>query len=95
MVHEMMIDKNGFDEMAMQDCVIKSGIDGLLIIARVFVGEEYVVEDTSCGKFMFSDLQEMGYDSIYAPNGSGDVCAQRVVYNWDQVHVLSVEHLSA
>ena len=64
---------------------------GVLITAKVFVGIEHVVKDSSAGHFTFQDLQKMGCDSVHAPYGSGKGEAERVVYNFDQVCVIKKE----
>ena len=64
---------------------------GWVITARVLVGKEHVVKGASAGKFDYQKLQSMGFDSIHAPNGSGGGKSERVVYNYDQVCIVSVK----
>eukprot|EP01084_Bolivina_argentea_P140241 246609_1 len=64
---------------------------GVLITARVFVGKEYHCKDARGGQFTFTKLQKMGYDSVYAPYGSGHGLSEQVVYNRDQVCVMDYE----
>eukprot|EP01084_Bolivina_argentea_P179124 309548_1 len=71
-----------------KDAHYKATHHGILITAQVFVGNEYIVSDYKAGQFTFEQLQGMGFDSIYAPCGSGSGSADRVVYNSDQVHII-------
>eukprot|EP01084_Bolivina_argentea_P268207 455484_1 len=64
---------------------------GVLITAKVFVGNEYNAKDGSAGSFDFKSLQQLKFDSVYAPNGSGSGAAERVVYNSDQVYLIKKE----
>jgi len=67
----------------------KAQRQGVLITAKVFVGKEHVVQNGFAGHFSFQEMQKMGCDSVYAPNGSGGGQPERVVYNFDQVCVIS------
>eukprot|EP01084_Bolivina_argentea_P031031 57462_1 len=62
---------------------------GVLITAKVFVGNEYTVKNQFDGFFDFTTLQQLGFDSVYAPNGAGSGAAERVVYCTDQVQLLT------
>eukprot|EP01084_Bolivina_argentea_P018938 35233_1 len=74
---------------SVSDAKYKALHHGNLITAKVFVGKEHTVQDASGGHFTFRKLQSMGYDSVYAPNGSGGGNPERVIYNFDQVCVVS------
>eukprot|EP01084_Bolivina_argentea_P185245 319463_1 len=63
---------------------------GYMIVADVFVGKEKKCSDWKAGQFDFGGLHAMGYDSVYAPKGSGSGRAERVVYNYDQVKIIDV-----
>eukprot|EP01083_Nonionella_stella_P036679 100079_1 len=76
-----------------RDATYKAQHHGNLITAKVFVGREYTVHDGSAGQFTFRDLQSKGYDSVYAPRGSGNGNAERVIYNFDQVCVVSKKQI--
>ncbi len=53
----------------------------------------YIAKDASAGKFDFQKLQSVQCDSVHAPNGSGKGKSERVVYNWDQVCIVSVKKI--
>eukprot|EP01084_Bolivina_argentea_P268206 455483_1 len=74
-----------------KDAHYKALRTGVLITAKVFVGNEYNAKDGSAGYFDFKSLQELGFDSLYVPNGSGSGSVQRVVYNSDQVYLIKKE----
>ena len=61
---------------------------GLVIKARVFVGKSKLYDGTSQD---FNSLYSAGYDSVYCPNGAGTGDPEWVVYNSDQVEILSIE----
>ena len=65
---------------------------GVLVTCSVFVGKTLEVEGANAGKFTFSSLYNMGYDSVWAPNGSGNGKSEFVVFNSDQVMIESVEY---
>eukprot|EP01084_Bolivina_argentea_P253234 425305_1 len=67
--------------------------NGVLITAKVFIGKEYEVKNSTNKQFTFEYLQNIGYDSIYIPIGEHKY-PQRVVYNWDQVCVIKQEPLT-
>ena len=64
---------------------------GYVIHADVFVGKELRVKDYTAGKFSFTKLWRMGYDSVWAPNGCGTGECERVVYNNDQVRIVDIK----
>jgi len=66
---------------------------GKLLTCKVFVGKEFTLNayDPKYANVTFKDLQKMGYDSVYAPKGSGVGEAEIVVYNYDQVCILKSE----
>eukprot|EP01083_Nonionella_stella_P249348 862325_1 len=57
--------------------------NGTLVTCKVYVGNEFRVEDATGGKLTFTELYNKGYDSVWAPNGSGKGQCERVVYNWE------------
>eukprot|EP01084_Bolivina_argentea_P088048 158962_1 len=67
---------------------------GWVIEARVLVGKTFIAKDASVGKFDFNKLQSKQCDSVHAPNGSGKGASERVVYNWDQVCIVSVKKIN-
>eukprot|EP01084_Bolivina_argentea_P256733 432349_1 len=67
----------------------KAKRSGVLITAKVFVGNEYTVKNQFDGFFDFPTLQQLGFDSVYAPNGAGSGAVERVVYSSDQVQLLT------
>merc|ERR1712176_1450337 len=73
-----------------KDANYKAEHKGMLVTCKVYIGKCYRVEDSNGGKFTFTSLHKLGYDSVWAPNGSGKGKCERVVYNWDQVVILSV-----
>ena len=66
---------------------------GFVITAKVLVGNEYKVNNCNDGKFTFSQLYNMGYDSVWAPYGGGVGNPERVVYNYDQVKIIRIDRL--
>eukprot|EP00484_Ammonia_sp_Unknown_P017218 CAMPEP_0197029546 /NCGR_PEP_ID=MMETSP1384-20130603/8981_1 /TAXON_ID=29189 /ORGANISM="Ammonia sp." /LENGTH=238 /DNA_ID=CAMNT_0042458741 /DNA_START=73 /DNA_END=789 /DNA_ORIENTATION=+ len=75
---------------SVQAAKYKAHHQGWLVTANVLVGKELRVNDSKAGQFTFEKLWQQGYDSVYAPYGSGNGQPERVVYNEDQVQVLSV-----
>lgn len=74
-----------------EDANYKAEHRGFLVTCRVYVGKQLRVEDCNGGKFTFTSLYKKGYDSVWAPYGAGKGKAERVVYNWDQVVIVSVK----
>ena len=74
-----------------EDANYKAEHRGFLVTCRVYVGKQLRVEDCNGGKFTFTSLYKEGYDSVWAPFGAGKGKPERVVYNWDQVVIVSVE----
>lgn len=74
-----------------QDANYKAKHRGILVTCRVYVGKCLEVNNTNAGKFTFTSLYKKGYDSIWAPNGGVNGTPDRVIYNWDQVVIISVE----
>ena len=78
-----------------QDANYKAEHRGALVTCRVYVGKCLKVKDANAGKFTFTSLYKKGYDSVWAPNGAGNGKPERVVFNWDQVVVISVDKYDA
>ena len=71
----------------------KAHYTGYVVKARVCVGKELQVTGSGAGKFTFRELWKKGYDSVWAPNGSGSGQCERVIYNYDQIEVISIKPL--
>eukprot|EP01083_Nonionella_stella_P123772 373159_1 len=71
----------------------KAHYSGYVITAKVLVGKELQVNNSSAGNFTFRELWKKGYDSVWAPKGSGCGQCERVIYNSDQVEIINVKSL--
>eukprot|EP00484_Ammonia_sp_Unknown_P026984 CAMPEP_0197048460 /NCGR_PEP_ID=MMETSP1384-20130603/23819_1 /TAXON_ID=29189 /ORGANISM="Ammonia sp." /LENGTH=115 /DNA_ID=CAMNT_0042480603 /DNA_START=270 /DNA_END=617 /DNA_ORIENTATION=- len=63
---------------------------GYSIKATVLVGKELKVDSHTAGKFSFRELWKKGYDSVWAPKGCGTGECERVIYNYDQIEIISI-----
>lgn len=68
---------------------------GYLVEADVWIGKELRVPkaDIKYRYMTFTKLKARGCDSLWAPNGSGKGECERVVYNKDQVQIISIKKL--
>ena len=71
----------------------KAHYSGYVITAKVNVGKELKVYSPK--NYSFRDLWKMGYDSVWAPHGSGSLTGkcERVIYNSDQIEIISITKL--
>eukprot|EP01083_Nonionella_stella_P090563 252985_1 len=74
----------------------KAHHEGYVITAEVMIGNEFTLYgyDHRYHFLTFTELWNMGYDSVHAPNGAGlsllGEC-ERVVYNCDQINILRID----
>lgn len=68
---------------------------GYLVEADVWIGKELRVPkaELKYRTMTFTKLRASGCDSLWAPNGCGTGKCERVVYNKDQVQIISIKKL--